>query len=191
VAAGEPAVAAGEAAVAALPEAGVIDAARRRQRRRRIGAAMVILVAGVGALMIAWGGYGRAPARRPAASRAVAVAPGAVVARTYMGVSCRRANWIGCDRVGLAVWLKRPARAVSGRIAGRPLRLPRATWGRRLYIGFLQPAGLRGRLHVRPDAQGYWGGAPTPTPLVTLRVVYRDGRAVTTRLRVPLMSGWG
>jgi hypothetical protein len=173
--------------VAALPEAGVIDAARRRQRRRRIGAAVVVLAAGVGAVIVARGGDGRAPARRPVAPRAVAVAPGAVVARTYMGVSCRRANWVGCDRVGLAVWLKRPGRAVNGTIAGRPLRLPRASWGRRLYIGFLQPAGL----HVRADARGHWSGAPTPTPLVTLRVVYRDGREVTTRLRVPLMSGWG
>jgi hypothetical protein len=176
------------------PEAGVIDAARRRQRRRRTGVAAVLAIAGVGALIVARGDDGRAPAQRPAAPRAVAVAPGTVVARTYMGVSCHRANWIGCDRVGLAVWLKRPARTVTGTIAGRPLRLGDKQWSvpsRRMYAGFLQPAGMRDRLHVRPDAQGYWDGAPTPAPVVTLRIVSADGRAVTTRLRVPLMAGWG
>ena len=57
--------------------------------------------------------------------------------------------------------------------------------------GFLQPAGLRTRLHVHADARGMWDGAPTPTPVVTLRVAYRGGRVVTARLRVPLMAGWG
>jgi hypothetical protein len=184
--------AAGGARAATPPEAGVIDAARRRQRRRRFGAAALILAAGAGALVVARSGDGGAPARRPVAPRAVAVAPGTVVARTYMGVSCRRANWIGCDRVGLAVWLKRPARTVTGTIAGRPLRLPRASWGRRLFIGYLQPAGIRERLHVVPDhPHDRWWGTQAPSPVVTLRMVYRDGRAVTTRLRVPLMAGWG
>ena len=37
-----------------------------------------------------------------------------------MGVACHVPNWIGCDRVGLAVWLRRPAIAVSATIPARP-----------------------------------------------------------------------
>jgi hypothetical protein len=178
----------------AAPEAGVIDAARRRQRRRRGGVAVLVVAAGVGVAIVAAGGRGPNRRPRPAAPHAVVVAADTVVARTYMGVSCHRANWIGCDRVGLAVWLKRPARMVSATIAGRPLRLDDKAWSvrrERMYAGFLQPAGLRRRLHVRADADDTWGGSPTPTPVVTLRVVYPSGGAVTTRLRVPLMAGWG
>ena len=196
--AGERRAAAGEArppaAVAVVPEAGVIDAARRRQRRRRIGVAAVVVAAGVSALIVARGDDGRAPERRPSTPRAVAVAPDGVVARTYMGVSCHRANWIGCDRVGLAVWLKRPAEAVRATIAGRPLRLADPVWSTRprMFAGFLQPAGMRSRMHVRPDTrQQLWFGEDAPSPLVRLWITYGDGRVITTRLRVMLAAGWG
>jgi hypothetical protein len=74
-----------------------------------------------------------------------------------MGVSCPVANSIACDRVGLAVWLKRPAVTVTATIAGA--RLPLHTGGDladnlggrgRAFDGYLQPAGIVSRLHVQP-----------------------------------------
>src|SRR5438270_737090 len=46
----------------------------------------------------------------------------------YMGVACHVANSIACDRVGLAVWLRRPAIAVSASIAGAILKLDDPQW---------------------------------------------------------------
>ena len=67
----------------------------------------------------------------------------------YMGVSCRIPNSFACDRVGLAVWLREPAARVEAAIAGRELELDDPEWSgpaehgeRRMFAGFLQPAGL-------------------------------------------------
>lgn len=47
-----------------------------------------------------------------------------VLARApYMGVACPTPNSIACDRIGLAIWLKEPARTVTATIAGHHLRL--------------------------------------------------------------------
>jgi hypothetical protein len=135
---------------------------------------------------------------RPAAPSTATVAPDAVLAREpYMGVSCPRPDTIRCDRVGLAVWLKRPARRVNATVAGRPFALDDPHWsalpggdGRKMFAGFLQRAGVRERLHVTPSrGEHYWGIEP-PFPVVTLRIDYGD-RIVKTTLQVRLMSGWG
>jgi hypothetical protein len=130
-----------------------------------------------------------------------------------MGVACPKANAIGCDRVGLAVWLRRPAVSVSATIAGWPLKLD---WAgdrpsrylrhepRRAFDGFLQPAGLAAHLHVRPDATSgldgpfcgcaegrVWLGDDPPTPLVRLTIRYPDASTVVTQRRVTLSAGWG
>jgi hypothetical protein len=75
----------------------------------------------------------------------------------YMGVSCRVPSSIACDRVGLAVWLKHPAVSVTAKINGAALLLDSygaaavgAPVPRRQFTGFLQPAGIVSRLHVRP-----------------------------------------
>ena len=66
---------------------------------------------------------------------------------------------VACDRVGLAVWLRRPALAVTATINGESLKLdwagdrpPRfASHRPRTAVdGFLQPAGLTTRLHMTP-----------------------------------------
>lgn len=116
-----------------------------------------------------------------------------------MGVSCHVANSIACDRVGLAVWLARPA-TVTATIAGAPLRLNDPSWSyvaRRgekplyMYAGFLQPAGLTTRLHVVPIATATWLGARAPTPLVRFRIDYGAGVVVITQQHLWLHAGWG
>lgn len=117
----------------------------------------------------------------------------------YMGVSCHIANSIACDRVGLSVWLPRPA-AVTATIDGASLRLNDPYWsyatrrGRKplyVYAGFLEPAGLTTRFHVVPTAGTTWLGANGPDPLVRFRIDYGHGDVVTAQEHVWLNAGWG
>lgn len=112
-----------------------------------------------------------------------------------VGVACPRANSIACNRVGVAVWLKRPAARVIVTIGGRSVRLHRGrpdgreSW----YQGYMQPAGLlSGPLKVTPDrGRSYWqGGHPKD---VRLRLVIRQPGGATrwASLVVPLRPGWG
>jgi hypothetical protein len=85
------------------------------------------------------------------------VAPATVLSRSpYTGVACPQPNAIACGRVGLAIWLKRPAISVNATIAGQALEL---NWfgeervagnkPRTAFDGYLQPAGLTTRLHLK------------------------------------------
>lgn len=116
-----------------------------------------------------------------------------------MGVACHIPSWIACDRVGLAVWLARPA-TVTATIAGMRLRLDDPYWsyvarqgGKPLYVyaGFLQRAGLISRLHVVPAGQTTWSGAGAPCPVVRFRIDYAHGNVVTAQQHVGLNAGWG
>jgi hypothetical protein len=120
---------------------------------------------------------------------AVYADPDAVLAREpYMGVACGRR--LGCDRVGLEVALRRPAREVSATIAGRPLRMT-GTHGATTFTGYLQRADIRDRLHVSPaGGERYWG-IETAAPVVALRIAFADGSVARTALRTHLMPGWG
>lgn len=118
----------------------------------------------------------------------------------YMGVSCRIPNSFACDRVGLAVWLREPAARVDAAIAGRELELDDPEWSgpakdgqRRMFTGFLQPAGLiDGPLHVTPDAgPNRWIGRKPVSAAVELRIIGDDGEMTTTTVKVGLSAGWG
>jgi hypothetical protein len=84
-----------------------------------------------------------------------------------MGVSCRTPNSFACDRVGLAVWLREPAVRVDAAIADQELEPDDPEWSgpaedgeRRMFAGFLQPAGLiDGPLQLTPDAGPIAGSA--------------------------------
>jgi hypothetical protein len=190
----------------------------RRRRRRAVGiTSFVAAVIAASALVIIAGGSGSAMDGRsgPIPSNRSLVAPSRVLSKPpYMGVRCPVANSIACDRVGLAVWLKRPAISVTARIAGARLSLhsPGQSHGagappsRTLY-GYLHPAGIVSRLRVRPVkgdivgshhdkayvrvAHQMWFGEHQPRPAVRLTIHYRAGQTVVTRLRVPLSPGWG
>ncbi len=116
-----------------------------------------------------------------------------------MGVSCHTPNSIACDRIGLTVWLARPAN-VTATIAGAPLSLNDPTWsyvayqsGIPLYVyaGFLHPAGLMTRLRVVPIGGTTWLGGNAPSPLVRFRVDYGRGDVVISQEHVSLHAGWG
>ena len=118
----------------------------------------------------------------------------------YLGVSCPKANSFACDRVGLTVWLRKPALEVVAKIAGRRVVLDDPRWSgplkdgrRKRFAGFLQPAGLiDGPLRIpTKDGGTRWTGDPAVTAKVLIIVTYRAGSASTAVMRVPLSPGWG
>jgi hypothetical protein len=117
-----------------------------------------------------------------------------------MGVACRVPNSIACDRVGLAIRLRRPAVAVSATVDGAPLRLNDREWsgpahnGRRtMFVGFLQPAGLlNGPLKVRPDGGRYhWIGSHPVFARVHIVADYGHGELASVTVSVEVRAGWG
>jgi hypothetical protein len=125
--------------------------------------------------------------------------------RVYMGVACGKPNWIGCDRVGLAIWLPVRPRGLDASIGGRSVAMRRqstvdaADYGARkhrplaYYVGFLQPAGLMdGPLRVQPDGgRRHWTGLHPVEAKVRLVAHYRNGEASRRTLSVGLAAGWG
>jgi hypothetical protein len=108
-------------------------------------------------------------------------------------------NSFACDRVGLAVWLREPATSVEATIAGREFALDDPEWSgptdegeRRLFAGFLQPAGLiDGPLKITPDdGPDRWIGRNPVSTTVDLRIVDGD-TTTTTAVEVQLWPGWG
>jgi hypothetical protein len=170
---------------------GVIDDARRRQRHR----AGVLAVLAVGAAV----GLGTALSRTGGSATFVApsrVAPAAVLSQAPdMGVACHLG---ACNSIGLAVWLRKPAVAVSATIAGH--QLPLTTWqarqftpqsARKMFVGYITPIRLVTTLRLIRGPPADWPTASSPHPLVSLRIRFRNGRVVETRLRVPVEPGWG
>ncbi len=116
----------------------------------------------------------------------------------YLGVACPVPNSIACDRVGLAVWLRRPARRVVATIGRQRFALDDERWRHDTrgdaHIGYLQPAGLLGDgpLAVRADEPPHRlvrGGVVRP--FITLRITRASGPPVVTRTRAGLHPGWG
>jgi len=114
-----------------------------------------------------------------------------------MGVACPRANSIACDRVGLAVWLEKPAKRLTASIARRKVRMRspgESVAGKGTgWEGFLQPAGLKeAPFNIRPDAgPDRWIGRKPVYAVVRIAAYYRDGRRAAITLRVSLAPGWG
>jgi hypothetical protein len=116
----------------------------------------------------------------------------------HMGVACPKPNSIACDRVGLAVWLKRPTRHLDATIAGRKISMKtpgRFVSGRGTgWEGYLQPAGLKhGPLEVQPEpgTTDRWIGRKPVSATVRLTATYRDGSSASRTVRVELAAGWG
>lgn len=119
----------------------------------------------------------------------------------FLGVRCRRANRIGCDRVGIDVVLRRPASRVVAAVGARrlPLRTPGMHSGvvRHDWVGTFSHAGIGRPGSPFQPADGrrvraFWAGYPPIYVTVGLRVRYADGqRAAAVFPRVFLSSGWG
>jgi hypothetical protein len=89
---------------------------------------------------------------------------------------------------------------VEGAIAGRKLELDDPEWSeptedgsRRMFAGFLQPAGLvDGPLEVTADAgPDRWIGRDPVSASVDLRIERADGTTIVATLDVRLAPGWG
>jgi hypothetical protein len=166
---------------------GVIDDARRRQHRRWAGIGAGLAVVAVALVLV----LDRPAVDHPAApARATGIVPPSkLLSRDpYMGVACSAPNSTACGRVGLAVWLKRPAKAVDAEVNGHHLSLKLEMWATRRaspFVGYLRGAQANFRL---PE---HWEGQPPRDGLVRLRIDYGRGRSVETRVRVELSPGWG
>jgi hypothetical protein len=191
-----------EAERPARHEGGVIKDARQRQNRRRALGASAILVA----LLISAGLVRGAAHQSHAGHAAGAAGPGtasdsAMLAQEPdLGVACGAPNSIRCDRVGLAIWLHRPASSVTAILAGVHFALDDPTWSgpamhgqRTMFAGFLKRTGLlSGKLKVRPDRGRFWwaGGHPASARMLIV-ATYADGQRASVTTVVPLRAGWG
>jgi len=113
-----------------------------------------------------------------------------------LGVACPKGGSIACDRVGVGVWLKQPAKRVTATINGRALVLHAGGLGGRAptyWEGYLKPAGLlHGPLKVTPDRGRYfWQGRHPKNARVLIDIQRADGSTDTESLRVSLAAGWG
>ena len=189
----------------------------RRRRHRALGVAGLAALS-VAVLVIALSSHGSGSTSGPLVPppNAYVVRSSAVLSRSpYLGVSCRVPNSIACDRVGLAVWLKRPAVSVTATIAGVPLALNQhgpqpdhLPLARRVFYGYLQPAGIVSRLHIRPvdgneivtkhgrtrvivRHQMWFGEGNARSPLIRLTIRSAAGQTIITQRRVGLATGWG
>ncbi len=177
---------------------------RRKRRRDVLKVLGLVTIAVIAGLLVGRSENGPArPAQQVQGSGYVAESPSHLLSQApYMGVHCPVANSIACDRVGLAINLKQPARAVVAFIDGRQLKMNRrgdvidlSMAPRKEFDGYLQPAGIESTLHVRPaPGSDFWAQdarSPTPSAAVLLLIDYGGGRLISTRVRVPLSSGWG
>jgi hypothetical protein len=175
---------------------------RTRRRRRRWIALMVAAMLLTAALIVGILMNGDENPTPGGSAQPLRAAPRQLLTRDpYMGVSCRTANSIACDRVGLAVWTRRSARAVRATITGRTIELNDPDWSqrprrglRRMFAGFLDQAGLRGHgpLAVQNEnGRDRWTARHPVSASVQLVITYRDGTQRKTRLRVGLAPGWG
>ncbi|HZS30391.1 MAG TPA: hypothetical protein VFA37_03975 [Gaiellaceae bacterium] len=147
----------------------LIVAARRRTLRRRLlwGSVAVVVAVGLGTFLAV-----RAPWTTSSSPRT-----SVGLRNSYVGVACHAGT--SCGRIGVAVWLARPADSVVVTLFGRQTRLRYRgvdTVGR-VWNGFIHvpPSGYE------PDTYGH-----------RLGVVVRRGQATgSTHLSVFLSPGWG
>lgn len=193
------------------------EAWQHRRRRHVVLSAATLAIAATVAVVLVLTVYGAGSSVASSSTkRATEVSASTVLSRTpYMGVSCRVANSIACDRVGLAVWLRRPAVSVIATIVGRRVVLDRRgdllyprDKPRTAFDGFLRPAGIVSQMHVKPvegsvvytrrgrtrivNRPDMWFGArQTPEVRVRLAIHEPGGRTLITHTTVGLSPGWG
>jgi hypothetical protein len=100
----------------------------------------------------------------------------------YLGVACPHANSTRCGRVGVAVWVNRPATAVEVTVQGVRVTLHRTGSSTVPWIGYVH---LRLRLLGVPS---WWTGIKP----ITVRVrILRAGKWRSGSVRTLLHPGWG
>jgi hypothetical protein len=105
-----------------------------------------------------------------------------------IGVACHGANVTTCGRIGIAVWLNRPAKSVDAELAGTHLRLHAGGFGGS------GPTYSEGYVHIAARSlrlPKHWYGTK-PVRLLTLRLTIRYPRRIASgALRLRLRPGWG
>ena len=170
---------------------------RNHRRRNRLLLAATASVVGT---VLVWWASGLGMTTAGGGAGAVTVRPSAVLARSpYMGLAYCHPDLNTCKRIGLAVWLKRPAAAVRASSANDTFALNRtdhrgiqmtSSAERREFIGFFKPTGIVRPAYLRADFDIH-ATPGTPVAAVKLTIVNSQGRTVVTRLRVPVEPGWG
>jgi hypothetical protein len=107
----------------------------------------------------------------------------------YVGIACKGVpNVTTCGRIGIAVWLKRPARRVDATLSREHVRLHSGG------LGGTGPKYWEGYVQIDPHRLGlpkYWYGTK-PVKILTLHLVVRDGGGRRQgSVRVQLKPGWG
>jgi hypothetical protein len=107
----------------------------------------------------------------------------------YLGLRCYNPKVVQCGRVGLAVWLAKPARNVTAIVDGRDVVLRTRAGGTGSYRRGLFWEGIFADPSAQriADAFGSASGAVT----VRLRVVENDGSIGNANPTVPLSEGYG
>jgi hypothetical protein len=106
-----------------------------------------------------------------------------------IGVACpRQPNITTCGRIGIAVWLKRPATAATADLAGATVRLHAGGFGGEgpaYWEGYVRLSRQRLGLPVQ------WYGTK-PVRFLRLHLVIRyPARTARGTLRLQLRPGWG
>ena len=151
------------------------------------------------ALVVIGCGSEREASPRPPPPAEHAQATAVLERMPYLGVSCYEPDSTDCDEVGLAVWLRHPAAGVEAEIDGQRFALDDREWSgeatrngtRRMFAGFLQPAGLSGDGSLRIEGKVPWYGDPPVKAHVRLWIREEGGRTLTTAVELPLHPGWG
>ena len=123
-----------------------------------------------------------------AAAAAFVVAFGLGLSRPpLIGIACHQANVTACGRVGIAVWLKRPARGAVAEIAGQRVRLHAGG------LGGVGPTYWEGYAHLSQSTLQLpvaWAGEPVRFLRLRLTITY-PARVASGLVRLQLRPGWG
>jgi hypothetical protein len=119
----------------------------------------------------------------------------------FLGVRCRRADHIGCDRVGVDVVLATAATGAVALVGDRRARLRTPGVHNAVrhhdWVGTFSNAGMDRRgspFHIRGNrrAGAVWAGSPPVYLPIELRVRFADGHSASALFpRVFVSPGWG
>lgn len=165
----------------------LIAEARERQRRRRLLMFAVALVVGCAA---AYGGY-----RAVSGSGLDAASPAGIPLKSVLasqeptiGIACPLSNRTTCGRVGLAVWLIKPASSVTATISGTTVTLHAGGFGGQ------GPTYWEGYTHLASSTlnlPAYWEGSRPTRYLPVHLTIHFETRTATGSLNLFLRPGWG
>lgn len=163
----------------------LIAAARQHQRRRRL----IVAVALVVACGTAYGGY-RAVSGSGSGGRNAAIPLRSVLAAQapMIGIACPVGNRTTCGRVGIAVWLIKPASSVTATVSGRTVTLHAGGFGGQgptYWEGYTRLASSTLRLPA------YWEGSKPTRHLPVHLTINLKGGTATGSLNLFLRPGWG